>query len=296
MVFFPWARCEDLNPGQNFTDTYFNYSLYSKTLACALPSKVTETVYAEGRPMEPVTTTYAYNDGNYQPSGIEKTVSLSDSQLETCLTRFWYPEDDCAASSNTACLTNAHCVSEQVKAEKYINGKTVCGYRNVYKSLPTGLPVVSKSYSTDSSGKETLELEVEGTDGYDGYGNIREYRKTDMTPVTIIWSYSHQVPVMEIIGMTYSEVKGISANVARLEEATLASDIKGMTESLHAALLARNVHATAYLYSPWYTVSQVIMPNGEKTRYGYDGYGRLEKVTDHYSRTLQKYFYNYETK
>jgi YD repeat-containing protein len=59
---------------------------------------------------------------------------------------------------------------------------------------------------------------------------------------------------------------------------------------------AEGVMATAYEYSPWYTVSCVIMPNGNKTRYSYDSYGRLEEVSDINGKKLQKYSYNYGTK
>jgi len=53
---------------------------------------------------------------------------------------------------------------------------------------------------------------------------------------------------------------------------------------------------TAYEYSPWYTVTCVITPNGNKNRYSYDSYGRLEKISDINNRLQQKYSYNYGTK
>ena len=54
--------------------------------------------------------------------------------------------------------------------------------------------------------------------------------------------------------------------------------------------------ATAYEYSPWHTVSCVIRPNGNKTQYSYDCYGRLERIFDVNNKTLQKNSYNYGTR
>ena len=292
-VFFPWARCTNMNPGNNALDVVYKYSLYSKTPICALLSSVTETSYAAENAMNPVTTAYEYIDSIYQPAYVTRTTVLGGSTGETHQTRYWYPGDTEVSNSGTSFLTGAHCVSEKVKAVEYRNGRTAGGYRNVYVLLPDSLPVISKNYSITLSEDEVLELDVTG---YDAYGNIREYKKKDGTPVTLIWSYNHQCPVMEIIGRTYSEVLAISDDVSELEEGTVATEIISKTESLHAALLTERIMATAFEYSPWHTVSCIIRPNGDKTRYSYDCYGRLEKTCDVNNKTLHKYFYNYGTR
>jgi hypothetical protein len=319
MVFFPWARCLDMNPGRNYHYAYarhtpiydpllelfgihshkeetsgefyvhYNYGLYSKSLKCVLPSRVTETTYADGQAMKPVVTTFEYKESNYQPSRITKTVDYGSNTKDISETRYWYPEDTEVSSSNVSCLTSAHCISEKVKAVAYRNGNTVGGYRNEYKALSNGLPVVSRNYSIIPSGDEILELDV--TD-HDSHGNICGYTKKDGTPVTIIWSYNHQLPVMEIVGMPYSVVKSLSS-AAILENGTSAAEITSATESLHAALPNKDVLATAYEYSPWHTVSCIIKPNGDRTNYYYDSYGRLEKASDVDGKTIQKYEYNY---
>ena len=161
----------------------------------------------------------------------------------------------------------------------------------MYNSLSNGLPVVSKNYSIVPSGSAILELEV--TDN-DAYGNICGYKKKDGTPVAIIWSYNHQLPVLEIVGKTYSEIKAMSSDVAKLEKGTKASEIRNATESLHSALMNGRIMATAYEYSPWHTVSCIIKPNGYRTRYEYDNFGRLKEARDADDKTLQKYLYNYK--
>ncbi len=293
MVFFPWARCTDTNPGSSALDVYYKYALYSKAPRNVVPSVVTETNYVDGNPQNSVSTSYAYKKSNYQATSVTKSFSIGSNTSESSQVKYWYPEDLEVISSNPSCLLDAHCISEQVKAVEYKNGNTTGGYRNVYKVLANGLPVVSKNYSITQSEHEVMELDV--TD-YDIYGNIREYVKKDGTPVTIIWSYSHQVPVMEILGVTYSDIFMRFSDVARLENGILASDIINTTESLYSALREQGIMVTAYEYSPWYTVTCVITPNGNKNRYSYDSYGRLEKISDINNRLQQKYSYNYGTK
>ena len=292
MVFFPWSRCTDMDPGGSALEACFKYSIYSKSPVSALPLSITETSYTGGSALRSMVTTYEYKGSNYQPVSVTKTVDYGSNAKEISQIKYWYPEDTEVSSSNTSYLTSVHSISEHVKAEEYKNGKIVSGYRNVYGVLSNGLPVISKNYSIDSSKKELLELDV--TD-FDSYGNIREFKMKNQTPVTVIWSYNHQVPVMEIVGMTYSEVKNKYSNIASLENATIATTIINMTEALHAVFRENDVMATAYEYSPWYTVSCIISPNGNKTRYNYDSYGRLEKVSDNANKTLQKYSYKYRT-
>ena len=293
VVFFPWARCTDMNPGNSSLNVVYKYSLFSKSPICSLLSSVTETDYAAGNAIRPVTTAYEYIDSIYKPSCVTRTSGPGSNTAETYQTMYWYPGDAAVSNSGTSCLTAAHFVSEQVKAVEYRNGRITGGYRNVYRSLPDSLPVISKNYSITHSGDEVLELDVTR---YDSYGNICEYKKKDETPVTLIWSYHHQCPVMEIVGKTYSQILAISNVVSELEEGTVATEIISKTESLHAALRATGIMATAYEYSPWHTVSCIIRPNGDKTKYSYDCYGRLDKIFDVNNKTLQKNSYNYGTR
>lgn len=293
IVIFPWTRCGDMSPGNSAVNVYYKYSLFFKSPICVLPAVVTETSYDGGNVMKSLVTAYNYKESNFQPRSITKTENLANNTNETSLINYWYPGDSEVTGSNTGYLTDVHNISEQVKAVEYKNGNTTGGYRNVYRVLANGLPVVSKNYSITQSEHEVMELDV--TD-YDIYGNIREYVKKDGTPVTIIWSYSHQVPVMEILGVTYSDIFMRFSDVARLENGILASDIINTTESLYSALREQGIMVTAYEYSPWYTVTCVITPNGNKNRYSYDSYGRLEKISDINNRLQQKYSYNYGTK
>lgn len=303
MVFFPWARCLDTNPGSTYFDTYYKYSLYPKYPICALPQSVTETNYINGKPMSPVTTSYEYKESNYQPKFISKS-----NGYESSSTNIWYPEDGMVISkaNNTlktelqnkgynpdAMLNNKHCISEKTIEEESRNGSLRGGYLNLYEELPNGLPVIEKSYSIQPSHAQLLEIEI--TD-YDNYGNIREYKKKDGTPVTIIWSYNHQYPVMEIVGRKHNDFNN--------EIMTQISDLEGRSDvspdvirNLYNSLIKQKyqgVMINAYIYSPEHTISSIIQPNGNETKYSYDSYGRLIMASDASDNILQKYIYNYK--
>lgn len=293
VVFFPWCRRDFPKPDGLTTLLKYRYSLYPKYITNVLPSEVTEINYVNGTAMKPVTTTFEYNANNYQPANVTKSVTLNSQTSDVVTTRYWYPNDSEVSSSNPSYLTKANCVSEKVKAVEYRNGKTVGGYRNIYGSLSNGLPIIKKNYSITSSNSEILELNVTY---YDKYGNIRQYKKKDGTPVTIIWSYNHQHPIMEIVGKTYDQVKTAYSSITSLENKPSVAETT--MSSIHATLRKNLPDAlvTAYTYSPWHTVSEIIQPNGNKTKYAYDSYGRLEETKDINDKTLQKYSYNYKNK
>lgn len=283
MVFFPWARCLNIDPDCRKKYVDYKYSIYPKYPIEVLPSSMTETHYVNGSPMQPIVTSYSYKASNFQPTEVIKTTPTND----VVSTKYWYPDDSLVSSSNTQCLTDAHCISEKVKALEIKNGNTVGGYRNYY-DVSNDLPVVIQNFSIASDGSERSELHVTK---YDEYGNICEYTKNDGTPVTIIWSYNHQCPVLEIIGESYESVKNMSASVAALEN--MVEVPAGLIASTHSSLANNNLMVTAYEYSPWLTVSRIISPNGYAVDYSYDDHGRLVRKNDT-DGVIQKYEYNYK--
>lgn len=303
VILFPWVRCLDRNPGQTNLDIYYKYSLYPKYPICALPQSVTETNYINGKPMSPVTTSYEYKESNYQPKIISKS-----NGYESSSTNIWYPEDGMVISkaNNTlktelqnkgynpdAMLNNKHCISEKTIEEESRDGSLVGGYLNLYQELPNGLPVIEKSYSIQPSHAQLLELEI--TD-YDNYGNIREYKKKDGTPVTLIWSYNHQYPVMEIVGRKHNDFN--NEIIKQISDVEGRSDVSpDVIRNLYNSLIKQKyqgVMINAYIYSPEHTISNIIHPNGNETKYSYDSYGRLIKASDASDNILQKYIYNYK--
>lgn len=290
MILFPWARSLSKQHREDFSfiEKRYKYFLYPKYPICVLPGRIIETNYVNGTAMKPVTTTFQYNPTNYQLSDQSVTDGTNTSR-----TLYSYP------ASNTLRFMQ-HNLSEVDGVETYRNGTFTGGSKyifKVHKNPQTGasFSVVEKCCSILPDAKKSKVIEMSVT-SYDDYGNIRQYTKKDGTPVTIIWSYNHQLPIMEIVGCTYDEACKKATSLSSLE--SKASVAETTISSIHSTLMKGlpNAYVTAYTYSPWHTVSEIIQPNGNKTKYAYDSYGRLEETKDINDKTLQKYSYNYKNK
>lgn len=278
-------------PSDMLWEITYNVSLYLKNVMWCYLTKKNETFYdINGSNPWRKETRFTYDASNYQPS--EQTVSDGTNSQKV---KYWYPSTSGNQSAGLSYLTNKNCLSEVTGIDQYRNNKFAGGSRYDYttnSSLPNNLPVVSKCHSILPDNSTVLQMTVTG---YDDCGNIREYKLKDGTPVTIIWSYNHQLPVMEIVGSTYTDVKAKAATVTSIEGAPSVSysTLKSVYTSLKNGL--PKAHVTAYLYSQWHSVSCVIAPNGYETTYHYDNEGRLEKASDH-TGILQKYQYKYKIK
>ena len=281
-LFFPSNMLAVLN---------YNVSLFHKHAMWCYLTKKNETFYdINGSNPWSKETRFTYDASNYQPS--EQTVS---DGFNTQKVKYWYPYTSGNQSKGLSYLTDKNCLSEVTGIDLYKNNKFTGGSRYDYTTdikLPNNMPVVSKCLSIFPDNSTVLQMTVTG---YDDSGNIREYKKMDGTPVTIIWSYNHQHPIMEIVGSTYANVEAKAATITSIENADSVSESE--IRSLHTVLSTGlpNAYVTAYLYSPWHSVSHIIAPNGHETIYGYDSEGRLETVRDPLG-VMQKYQYNYKIK
>lgn len=262
----------------------FHFGFFRKFVTWTYLTSKSETFYnSSGSVTNSNTTTYTYNESNYQPA--TKTVSNGHQSEKT---RYWYPLDDGNPSSGLSFLKDRNYLSEVTAVYNYRNNVFIGGKKYNY-TLNGGIPVVSRCYSILPGFTDVLELNV--TD-YDGYGNIQQYQKKNGTPVTIIWSYRHQLPIMEIVGKTYDDLRPVFNVISLLENAPTPSE--STIKELHKNISRfPDAHVTAYLYSPWHTVSRVIMPNGQELSYDYDGEGRLIRSSDLIG-TLQEYQYKYK--
>lgn len=277
-------------PNLSWGNVNFDFAFLRKNFYWTYLTKMNETSYdINGNKTISRVTTYSYDDSNYQIS--QETVS--DGQ-NTEKVRYWYPLNSGNQSTGLSFLINKNFLSEVTGVETYKNNVFTGGSKfnyTTYNNLDA--PVVQTLYSIlpNSSRENILEMEVTG---YDNYGNIREYKKKNGTPVTILWSYNHQYPVMEIVGKRYNDIK--STDVEAMENSTnLPTETR--IRSVHSTISKNNpdAHVTAYIYSPWHSISRIISPNGYEKNYGYDSFGRLIRVGDD-SGVLLKYQYNYKNK
>lgn len=271
-------------PGAVLAEVKYDVALLRKGMEWSYPTKTDETYYVDGKVGETRTTTYSYNPNNLQTSKL--TVSNASGGQSSWI-NYWYPSDGKSAGASS--LVECHCLGELTGFERYEDGMLVGGMRLDY-ATSNGVPVVSKSYSLGSDGKETLEMAV---DGYDAQGNIQQYTEQDGTPVTLLWSYNYQYPVMRIGGATYQQAKALSSQVSGLGGKTsLASDL---LQSIHNAALGQSYKVTSYFYDTRLNLTQILHSNGLETHYEYDSDGRLTKTDDPFG-TLQNFGYNYKLK
>ncbi len=271
-------------PGFKLAAERYDLAYFRKFIAWSFLTSKSETYYDNsGSISRSDTTTYSYNPSNYQPS----VQTVSDG-LNSESTRYWYPSDNGNASTGLSHLINKHHLSEVTGIDILRNNVYTTGSRYNY-TMSNNLPVVSSCYSILPNSTAVLQMQVTG---YDNAGNIREYYRKDGTPVTLIWSYNHQYPIIEVVGKRYSEVLSASSTVSQLQNYSIVSytTLKSVHNSLQGL---SGAHVTAYLYSPWRSVSRIIYPNGHETIYDYDIYGRLKKESDA-SGILKKYQYNYK--
>ena len=267
----------------------YDLAFFRKFITWSYLTKKDETFYdANGNKTTSRVTTYSYDDSNYQVS----QQIVSDGQ-NTESVRYWYPLNSENQSTGLSHLINKNCLSEVTGVETYRNGFFTGGSKFNYTTNNIGIPVVEACYSILPNRECIQQMKVTG---YDNYGNIREYEKKDGTPVTILWSYSHQYPVMEIVGKRYDDIK--SDDVDKMEDPqVIPMPTEARIRSVYNTIRNKypDAHVTAYIYTPWHTISSIITPNGYETHYGYDDFGRLKEASD-FTGILQKYQYNYKIK
>lgn len=138
-----------------------------------------------------------------------------------------------------------------------------------------------------------LEKRVEYTQ-YDTAGNLLAYF-VDGIPTTLLWSYDNSLLVAEIKNATFSTVQsalsssGIvpsSYNVSVLDNTQLTA-LQSFRNALPSSLV------TWYTYRPHIGLSSSLSPNGLRTSYAYDGFGRLKSSKDNQGNLTDVYQYKY---
>ena len=129
---------------------------------------------------------------------------------------------------------------------------------------------------------------------YDKYGNPRwmSYRGT---PVTCLWGYRGQYPIIEVVGTNFNTVESVlsSSTVSSLLDATNISStqLSGLHGTLQNAFSDFSVTSCRYL--PLVGPAEIINPDGTSATYEYDVAGRLIGKRLNGTELLQRYSYHY---
>lgn len=283
-VLFP--KCTPLFlAGTRFTGCSYHLSIYTKANVWNYLNEITETSYVNGKALQPKKITFSYDETNYKENRVVSSNGIQKSQKVMT-----YPHE--RISTGAERLQEKHCLSEVTGMDNYmgISGNTlVGGYQKNYSFVGNTVPMVNEFLIKGTNGKMWQDFKVEK---HDSYGNILEYTTSDGLRTVLLWSYSYQCPIMEIVGTTYDKVSALSTTVRDIgSKATLtAKELKDLYDLI---VNGTNAHVTAYLYNPWYKVSEVILPNGNVNHYEYDAFGRLVSEKDIDSNPLTTYKYSY---
>ncbi|MDR0505312.1 MAG: RHS repeat protein [Dysgonamonadaceae bacterium] len=134
-------------------------------------------------------------------------------------------------------------------------------------------------------------------DSYSSKGNLVESTDKNGIKTTYLWGYNHQYPIAEIKNATYSQVKNILGQtlIDRVAGANLpASADMTAINNLRSNTNLPNAQVTTYTYRPLVGMTSKTDPDGVKTTYEYDAFGRLQYVKDENDNVIENYKYNYK--
>ncbi len=283
-----------------YTDPTFEYRYriwkYPYILSRTELSKTTTTeYYPDGRNIVK-TQEYTYNAKNHQVSQVKESTGLPKQYN---VTRIRYSVDasrDSTEIESYWMAENAHRLNDVVEKQSILveNGreKRLSTQHTSYTSRKDGdswyyLPI---TYST-SIGSNTAETRA--TYSYDDDRNVCSISVDGMETV-YVWSYNGQYPVARIEGLTYDEVE------EELGKNTISTLLKSAVpnettvNSMRDKITNKGGLVTTYTYKPLVGITSQTLPNGLKTTYEYDGFGRLAKVINHDDHTLSTNSYNYK--
>lgn len=306
-------------PVGNSYENVFDVLRYPYILSRNVLERTINTETCSGSQTIITTKKYSYNEKNHQVSQIDefRSDNVKNARNDISLTnninrtKIKYTVDE--VNSDSKCKTmvqSYHRLNDVVENKKLIveNGteKCISTERIAYNGGTYSVPISSST----SIGNATVEKRAEYK--YDGRRNIRSI-KIDGFETVYIWSYSGQYPIAKIEGVTLNDVINTMAGTissqfptgTKIEDmGTVAldkiTDENDPTKILaHINEIRKRVdgiggYVTTYTYSPLVGMTSQTLPNGLKTTYQYDGFGRLIKVLDHNGKVISTNEYNYK--
>lgn len=284
---------QGFNPEDNTLKTRFHICKYPYILSRVDLTKTTTTEYCTGGKKIVRTKEYKYknNNDNIQVSQIDENTSLSNQSQRT---KIIYSSDGTDVASRS--MKDQHRLNDVVESKTVLveNGKEQCisTQRTNYtsRSRRNALRYLPGSLST-SIGNATPEERAKYS--YDDSLNVRSI-VTDGMETVYIWSYSGQYPIAKIEGLTYAEVEAAvgKTKISDLLSKAAPSDLD--FSYIRSTVNAKGGYVTTYTYQPLVGILAETLPNGQTTKYEYDGFGRKTRVIDHNGKVVQTNSYNYK--
>jgi len=166
-------------------------------------------------------------------------------------------------------------------------------------SKPTETSLFTKIQVTeDLSGHEIItDTSYQGEVSYTYYAErLVEYRKANDIPISYVWSYNNQHPIIEIVGISHQ-------NLIQYLGVTFIEDVKNTidTNAIDLAISSirqnpnlSNTHIKSYKYKQGVGIQESSNQNGHKTFFNFDELGRLIESRDNDNNVLIKNKYHYK--
>jgi len=290
-------------------ETVYNASDFPRYLFYHFPfrytwhklTKTTTTTY-DGSKTQVSTTSYVYNSTNHQ---VKKATSNSSEGI-TYVTEYKYPCDFSSTSPynqmcNSTYFMQYPVIEQSLSAIDGGQTKLVrkrrdnySAYTNKYRDTNSNGKVFLPSSTSFSLSGGSLESRLSYV--YNDKCDRISVTKDNTEKVTYLWAYNYMYPVAEIRGATYSDLTswGLTSNINSLATKTSTADVSSLLATIRSLLASRPVLMTSYTYDPSVGITGMTAPNGTKSTYTYDTFGRLSTVKNHNGTTVQSYSYNYK--
>ena len=264
-------------------------------------TKTTTTTY-DGSKTQVSTTSYVYNSTNHQ---VKKETSNSSEGI-TYITEYKYP-CDFPSTSPYSLMCNSTYFMQYPVIEQSLSaidgGQTkllrkrkdnYSTYTNKYRDTNSNGKVFLPSSTSFSLSGGSLESRLSYV--YNDKCDCISITKDNTEKVTYLWAYNYMYPVAEIKGATYSDLTswGLTSSINSLATKTTTADVSSLLATIRSSLASRPVLMTSYTYDPSVGITGMTAPNGTKSTYTYDTFGRLSTVKNHNGTTVQSYSYNYK--
>jgi len=263
--------------------------------------KTTTTTY-DGSKTQVETTSYDYNTTNHR---VKKETSNSSEGI-SYVTEYKYPCDFPSTSPYSLMCNSTYFMQYPVIEQSLSTiegGQTklvrkrkdnYSAYTNKYRDTNSNGKVFLPSSTSFSLSGGSLESRLSYV--YNDKCDRISITKDNTEKVTYLWAYNYMYPVAEIKGATYSDLTswGLTSSINSLATKTTTADVSSLLATIRSSLASRPVLMTSYTYDPSVGITGMTAPNGTKTTYVYDSFGRLSTVKNHDGTIIQSYSYNYK--